>query len=839
MTVDFTRTGLPVVGILEDIASAFKSAPSAILQAAPGAGKTTLVPLYLLQMGLICDQKIIMLEPRRLAARAAARRMADLLGEDVGQTVGYRVRLDSQVSRQTRIEVVTEGILTRRLQADPELSGVGLIIFDEFHERSLQTDLGLVLVRQVQEILRDDLKLLLMSATIEGARLSSALGGAPIIKSDGRQFPVETRFLPRPSPKRIEHTAAAAVEQAVQEETGDILVFLPGTGEITRTEKLLMGSENLPDIMILPLYGNLPARDQDRAILPDPDGKRKIVLSTDIAETSLTIEGVRIVIDAGLARNPVFDPNSGMTALLTRRVSRASADQRRGRAGRQGPGICYRLWTAAEDRSLVEFASPEIMNADLSSLVLELVNWGVQDVNELAWMDAPPPGPYAQGRDMLVALGALDDAGKITGLGREIVKFPLHPRLAGMLLRAREIGAESLAADIAALLSERDILRRDREFPNSDIRARLDILHAARKHKGKSGGFGSVQQVLRVRNDLARRLSVKEGVQDNSFIGQLLAFAYPDRIGELREGSELQYRLSGGRGARLAENDRLQGEPYLVIAELDGKGREARIDLAAPISIADIEANFVDQIVSTRRVYWDEKKARVVAVTERKLGALVLASRRIKDPAPEEIETALLNALRGKELKELPWNSDSLSLIERVNFAKYHDADEGWPDLSLSGLEKTLEDWLLPYLAGLGSLADLQRLNLLDVLKNLMSWEQQTRLDTFAPATITVPSGSHIRLDYSNPEMPVLAVRLQEIFGLDNVPKVADGRVAVSVHLLSPARRPVQITQDLASFWRNTYTDVKKDLKGRYPKHYWPDDPMQAEATRRVKPRKG
>ena len=838
MSIDFAKTGLPVVEILTELAASMEKSPSVILEAAPGAGKTTLAPLYLLQEGGFEGQKIIMLEPRRLAARAAARRMADLLGEKVGQTIGYRVRLDSKVSRQTRIEVVTEGILTRRLQADPELRDVGLIIFDEFHERSLQTDLGLALARQVQEVLRDDLKILLMSATIEAGRLSRALSGAPVIRSEGRQFPVETRFLDRPSNKRIEQEVASAIEDAALRDVGDILVFLPGAGEIRRTEKILSESTKLKEALVLPLYGNLPAKEQDRAILPDPNGRRKIVLSTDIAETSLTIEGVRIVIDAGLARNPMFDPNSGMTALLTRRVSRASADQRRGRAGRLGPGICYRLWTAAEDRGLIEHTPPEIMTADLSSLVLELANWGVQEPTELAWMDAPPSGPWAQGRDLLQALAALDKDGKITELGKEVVKLPLHPRLATMLLRARKIGAQALAADIAALLSERDILRRDPEFPNSDIRARLEILDEVRKGKARNVTVGAAQQVLRVSKDLARRLSIKETKADIGLAGQLLAFAYPDRIGELREGRELQYRLSGGRGATLAENDRLKGEPYLVIADLDGKGREARIDLAAPITTEEIEKNFADQVASHRRVFWDEKKERVMAVEEQKLGELVLESRRIPNPVQEEITAALLEALRSKELRALPWSPESLSFIDRVNFARLYDPEGNWPDMSLAELERTLDDWLSPYLAGLTSLADVQQLTLLDILKNRLSWDQGAQLNSFAPGTIKVPSGSHIRLDYSNPETPVLAVRLQEVFGLSDVPKLAEGRVAVSVHLLSPARRPVQITQDLASFWRNTYAEVKKDLKGRYPKHYWPDDPMQAEATHRVKPRK-
>ncbi|MAL80521.1 MAG: ATP-dependent helicase HrpB [Sneathiella sp.] len=835
MKPDFANTGLPVVDALTPLSSAFGAANTVILEAAPGAGKTTLVPLFLLQSVIAADQKIIMLEPRRLAARAAAHRMASLLGETVGETVGYRVRLENKVGKKTRIEVVTEAILTRRLQSDPELAGVGLVIFDEFHERSLQTDLGLALTRQVQEVFRDDLKLLIMSATIDTDRLSRRLGDAPVIRSNGRQYPVETRFLPRKPAKRIEAVTAETVQQALREEAGDILVFLPGVGEIQRTVSLLEDTARIHSVLLTPLYGNLSLRDQEKAIQPDVEGRRKVVLATDIAETSLTIEGVRIVVDAGLSRAPVFDPGSGMSALVTRRVSRASADQRRGRAGRLGPGVCYRLWTAAEDRGLIDFTPPEIMTADLCGFVLELANWGADGAEELFWMDAPPPGPIAQGRELLQALGALDRDGRITPLGREILRLPLHPRLAGMMLKARALKVVPLAADIAALLSERDILRRDADFSNADIRARLEILTAARTRKG--GGLAA--QVLKVSEDLLRRMSEPGATgTGTASAGLLLAFAYPDRIGELRSGSQVQYRLSGGRGARLNENDRLTGEPYLVAAALDGKGRDARIDLAAPITAAEIEEFFAADIREERRVYWDDKKARVVAVTERRLGALILESRRLKSPLPDEIAHALLGAIRGKDLRSLPWDEESRAFVERVKFARLHDADGGWPDFSLSALEAGLEDWLLPYLAGLSSLADIQKLDLLEILKATLGYDKLARFEKFAPRAISVPSGSNIRLDYSTPEAPVLAVRLQEIFGLEEVPKLAEGQVTVSVHLLSPARRPVQITQDLASFWRTTYADVKKDLKGRYPKHYWPDDPMQAEPTARVKPRK-
>jgi len=828
MTVTLPITGLPVEGILPELKGAFGAADAVILQAAPGAGKTTLVPLFLLNEMLPAGQKIIMLEPRRLAARASARRMAALIGEKVGETAGFRVRLESKISAKTRIEVVTEGILTRRLQSDPELEGVGLVIFDEFHERSLQTDLGLALTRQVQEVLREDLKILVMSATLDTDRLAKLLGHAPVIETAGRQYPVETIFAGRPPKGRIEPLVARTIETAMAEQVGDILVFLPGAGEINRVQTLL---GKLTNAVVVPLYGNLSQKDQDKAIQPDTEGRRKVVLSTDIAETSLTIEGVQVVIDAGLARNPSFDPNSGMSRLETSRLSRASADQRRGRAGRLGPGVCYRLWTAAEDRGLREHSEPEIATADLTGLVLELANWGVTEMSELPWLTEPPRGPVAQAKDLLGRLGALDDDGRITGLGKEMARLPLHPRLARMLSKGKKLGIGALAANIAALLSERDIMPRNFDAPNSDLRARLEILAAPARN-------GAVGQVLRTRDDLLRRVGARKDVFDPSMAGVLLAFAYPDRIGELRDGRDGQYRLSGGRGARLVENDKLASEPYLVVADLDGKGREARIYLAASIQYSDIEAQFEDEIVSERRVFWDEKKARVLAVTERKFGALVLDSKRLKNPSPEEISGALLGIIGNKGLEILPWDKDALNFLDRVAFAGTHDAESGWPDLSKRTLLESLSDWLLPYLAGMSSLEHLRNLNLLEILTDCLDWEQRSRLEKLAPASLKVPSGSHIRLDYSDPETPVLAARLQELFGLEAVPKVGGGKVPVAVHLLSPARRPVQITKDLASFWQNTYAEVKKDLKGRYPKHYWPDDPLQAEATSRIKPRK-
>ncbi|USG62286.1 ATP-dependent helicase HrpB [Sneathiella marina] len=837
----FRNSSLPIVGVLDEISDALSTNNLAILQADPGAGKTTFVPLYLLDKFLKRGKKIVMLEPRRLAARMSAQRMANMIGEEVGETVGYRVRLDSKVSATTRIEVVTEGVLTRRLQADPELSQIDLLIFDEFHERSLQTDLGLALSRQIQEVLRDDLSILIMSATLEAEKLSALLGNAPVISSKGRQFPIQTHFLAKPTKDRVEVKTARAIDMALAEEAGDILVFLPGVGEINRVQSLVKKADKPGDFIVFPLYGNLRQQDQNAVLRPSVDGVRKVVLATDIAETSLTIEGIKIVIDAGLSRSPIFDPNSGMSRLETTRVSRSSADQRRGRAGRLTAGICYRLWTAAEDRSLVEYSPPEILTTDLCTLMLELANWGVQDVGELPWMTPPPIGPMAQAVALLISLGALDKNKNITSLGKQIVRLPLHPRLSTMVIKSAEYSASKLACDIASLLSERDILRRNRDAPSSDIKDRLNLLIGYRRKKSVSGpGVDdmAIRQIDRASKDLMRRLKQQDGKYDINQAGLLLAFAYPDRIGDLRNRSQLNYRLSGGRGARLDANDKLLGEPYLVAADVDGKGSDARIYLAAALSYTDIQKAFEPEFETRRKVYWDEKKQRIEAVSEKCLGALILQSTRLKDASSEEISAALVAVIRSKGLQLLPWDDASRSLVNRVVFARYHEANEQWPDFSNEGLAERLEEWLLPYLVGLMSLSDLQSIDLASILRNELGYDRAAQLDVFAPPTLKVPSGSHIRLDYSNPQIPVLSVRLQEVFGLREVPKIAKGKVAVTIHLLSPAHRPLQVTSDLESFWRTTYNEVKKDMKGRYPKHYWPEDPLQAEATSRAKKRK-
>ncbi len=842
MTLSIPATGLPVEKNLPEIIEAVRRSSCVILKAAPGAGKTSLVPLHLLRDTIKSNQKILMLEPRRLAARASAYRMADLIGEAVGETVGYRVRLDSKISSKTRIEVVTEGILTRRLQDDPELSSVGMIIFDEFHERSLQTDLGLALSLEVQEGLREDLKILLMSATLDSTGLSALLKDAPVIESKGRQFPVETRYVVQKPNRRLEATVADTVTAALAQDQGDILVFLPGAAEINRVQENLSPLRNDKDIQILPLYGNLGLKDQNRAIQPDPRGRRKVVLSTDIAETSLTIDGVHVVIDAGLSRAPRFDPNSGMSRLKTGRVSKASAEQRRGRAGRLGPGICYRLWAEPLNHGLPEFTSPEIMVTDLSGLVLELAAWGAQNPDELTWMTRPPEGHMAQARDLLSMLGALDQEERITKLGKEMANLPLHPRLACMVLKSREMKAEFLACSIAAILSERDFFSRDRENPNSNLLDRLNLLtsqnNATDKNQPRKNSF-QLGRIAQIRDDLMRRIGSRSKSMPTDLAGIVLAFAYPDRIGELREGSQIQYRLSGGRGARLLENDRLSSEPYIVVADLDGKDRDATIRLAAPVGFKELMSAFEHEIRISDRVYWEEKKQRVLAVTEKKLGALVLEQKKLSNPDPKDVARNMIDTLRDKGLNILPWDDDSLAFVSRVRFACHHNRSENWPDFSESALLDGLDQWLGPYLPGVTGLSDIKTLNLTVILEANLTHSQLKELNRLAPAFIKVPSGSHVRLDYSDPEIPVLAVRLQEVFGLQDVPKLAEGRVPVSIHLLSPARRPVQITSDLAGFWRTSYHEVKKEMKGRYPKHYWPDDPLQAEPTRRAKPRKG
>ncbi|HET7459952.1 MAG TPA: ATP-dependent helicase HrpB [Longimicrobium sp.] len=830
------HTGLPIEAMLPALAHALRGGTGAVLQAAPGAGKTTVVPLALLDEPWLAGRKIVMLEPRRLAARAAAHRMAQLLGERVGATVGFRVRMETRVGPATRVEVVTEGVLTRMLQHDPALEGVGLVIFDEFHERSLHADLGLALALQSRAVLRDDLRVLIMSATLDGGPVAALLGGAEVITSEGRAHPVETRWLPRKPEGRIEPVAARAVRQALEAETGDVLVFLPGAGEIRRVEEMLAADGIPADTRVMPLFGNLPQEAQDEAIRPSPPGRRKVVLATSIAETSLTIEGVRVVVDSGLMRVPRFSPRTGMTRLETVTVSRASADQRRGRAGRLGPGVCVRLWTEAEDAALQPYRPPEILEADLAPLALELAAWGVADPAELHWLDPPPAAAFGQARELLAELGALDSSGAATPHGRRMAALPLHPRLAHMLLRAKEMRLAATACGLAALLAERDLLRGEGRAPDADVRLRLAALRRERGPGGFSVDHAALRRVTAEAKELRRQLGAPPAEADDDAAGVLLALAYPDRIAQRRAGGGARYLLRNGRGAAFPEPQSLSEHPYLVAAELDDAGREGRILLAAPLELAEIERWFADQVVTDESVAWDDAAAAVRARRQERLGALVLREAPLADPDPERIAAALVDAVRREGVAALPWSKAAAQLRERIGFLHHHDPS--FPDVSDAALLETMDEWLGPHLYGMRKLDEVRRIDLVPVLEGMLGWEQRRLLDDWAPTHVDVPSGSRIPVDYGDAAAPVLAVRLQEVFGWTETPRIAGGRVPLTLHLLSPAHRPVQVTRDLASFWRTGYFDVKKDLKGRYPKHYWPDDPLVAEATARAKPRR-
>lgn len=832
-------TQLPIAAILPDIRTALAAACGLVLQAPPGAGKTTGVPLALLDAPWLAGKRIVMLEPRRLAARAAAARMAETLGEAVGQTVGYRIRFESKMSAATRVEVVTEGILTRMLQDDPSLPGVGLVIFDEFHERSLNADLGLALCLESQGALRDDLKILVMSATLDGGPVAALMGDVPVLTSEGRAFPVDTRFLSRPEPRRFAEAVSSAVIQALAEEEGDILVFLPGAGEIRRVEALLSESPAARGVTLAPLYGDLPAEAQDRAIRRGGSG-RKVVLATAIAETSLTIDGVRVVVDGGQMRVPRFDPTSGMTRLVTLPVSRASADQRRGRAGRTAPGVCYRLWSEAEDRALVPYTAPEIAEADLAPLALDLAQWGIHDAGALAWLDAPPAASLAQARELLAELGAVDDTGRITAHGRAMNRLAMHPRLAHMVLKARGLGLGGLACDLAAILGERDVVKAERGFRDSDVRLRLDAVRGQGEPvRGLAVDRGALTRVRQAAKEWRRRVGLKPGQEDGDGrdVGIVLAFAYPDRVARRRPGGEPRYALSGGRGALFADAEPMSAEEWLVAAELDGDRREARIFLAAALSKAEIEDHFADSIRTEQAVVWDRREELVRASRQRRLFALVLDEQKLEDAAPDALAAAMAEGVRAMGLACLPWTDELMKWRERVGLLRRLDPDGGWPDLSDQALVDGLGEWLAPYLSGITRRSHLTRLDLSQALRGLVPWELSRRLDELVPTHVTVPSGSRVPIDYSG-ETPVLAVRLQEMFGCADTPRILGGKVPLLLHLLSPARRPVQVTQDLASFWANAYHAVKADLKGQYPKHWWPDDPMQAEPTARAKPRR-
>ena len=830
---------LPIEPVLGTLANALQSHTAAVLQAPPGAGKTTRVPLALVDEPWLAQRKIIMLEPRRLAARAAARRMAQTLGEAVGATVGYRVRLDTRVGPTTRVEVVTEGVLTRLLQEDPTLEHVGLVIFDEFHERSLNADVGLALTLQSQSLVRDDLRILVMSATLEALPAATLLGDAPVITSEGRSFDVETRYVD-PRGRRIDDVAAAVVERALREHDGDVLVFLPGAAEIRRVEERLTPS--VSDVAaVIPLHGNLSSEAQDRAIRPSRAGERKVVLATSIAETSLTIEGVRVVVDSGLSRVPRFSPRTGMTRLDTVRVSKSSADQRRGRAGRVGPGFCYRLWPEHETAALMTRAAPEILEADLAPMVLDLASAGVTDALELRWLDAPPPAALAQARELLVELDALDATGRLTTHGQRMSRLPVHPRIAHMLLSAQSSGMASLACEIAALLAERDVLRGEAQPPDADIRLRLELLRSnARAHgdivRGAVIDRDALRRVRAERDQIRRALRLREDLAASSdHAGAMLAHAYPDRIAQRRGGGSSRFLLRNGRGATLTGAQGLANADYLAIASIDDQRPESRIWLAAPITLDEIETHFAEQTTRERVVEWSDDLG-IVARERVHLGAILLHDAPLRDVQGADIAKLVTAEIRRRGLSLLPRLAGASTLRQRVAFAR--SVDPTLPDLSDAALLDSLDEWLMPHLERVRRRDDLSRVDVNGLLLDRLGWEERKRLDELAPTHVEVPSGSRLPIDYSDVAAPALAVRLQEMFGLATTPRVGAGRVPLTLHLLSPAHRPVQVTRDLEGFWRTSYFDVRKDLRGRYPKHYWPDDPLVAEATRRTKPRR-
>ncbi|MET1413619.1 ATP-dependent helicase HrpB [Roseibium sp. HPY-6] len=813
---------LPIDAVLPDLLTTLDAHKNAVLVAAPGAGKTTRVPLALLDANWRKDGRILVLEPRRLAARAAARRMASELGERPGETVGYRVRMESKVSAKTRIEVITEGVFTRLVLDDPELSGIAAILFDEFHERSLEGDLGLALALDVQSALREDLRLVPMSATLDAAEISKLLGNAPVLESKGRSFDVETKYLGRDTKERIEPQIFRAIRQALTEETGSLLVFLPGQGEIRRTADLLAGKVPA-NCRIAPLYGGLDARAQDAAIRPAEPGTRKVVLASAIAQTSLTIEGVRVVIDSGLARVPRFEPQTGLTRLETVRVSRASADQRRGRAGRTEPGVCYRLWDEAQTVALPASETPEILEADLTGLVLDLASWGTSNPASLAFASPPPAAAWKEAASLLEDLHALDANGRLTPQGKMLSKLPLHPRLAHMVIEGCERDLGSTAAQTALLLSEPGLGGRD-----TDLRVRLRNLQNDKSQRARDGRALALKWL--------RQAGGGETRIDFESAGPLLALAYPDRVAQAR-GQTGRFRLANGRGAELDREHALSGEAFLTIADIQGKAASGRIQLCAPISRDDIEELFADAILEEDEVQLTGDgvlKARRVT----RYRAVELQSVAIKSADPKAIEKALVSEIRRRGISRLPWSKDQLRLRRRVAYVRENGAED-LADLSDDNLNDTLETWLQPYLSGLTSVAAVDAALLGNALAGLLPYDTSARLDALAPSHFTAPTGSRIPIDYGAAAGPTLSVRVQELFGLTEHPSVCDGKLPLILELLSPAQRPIQITKDLPGFWAGSWADVKADMKGRYPKHPWPDDPTEAEATRRAKPRGG
>lgn len=813
----------PVREILSELREKLNRHPVVILQAPPGAGKSTILPIELMSEPWLAGKKIIMLEPRRLAARSVAMRMASLTNCEPGQEIGYRIRFESRTGPRTKVEVVTEGILTRLLQRDNALTDTGLVVFDEFHERSLHADLAFALCLQVQQVLRPDLRILIMSATMDASLFSGLLGRAPVIKSEGRQYPVVVKYEGHDQSLTLVQNTVMAVRKAVREERGDILVFLPGAGEIRRVGETL--ASYVQGLLVYPLFGDLSYEAQQKAILPDPSGRRKVILSTSIAETSLTIEGVSVVIDSGYARVPRFNPRSGFTGLETVRVTKDSADQRAGRAGRLGPGVCYRLWSEAMHATLVAQRTPEILEADLAPVMLELLAWGIRDVNDLGWITAPPPGAVAQALEILARLGAVD-SGKITEAGRAMLKFPTHPRLAHMMLEAsRSREALGAATDVAALLEEKDPLGRE---AGTDLALRVDALRQWRR----SGRTTADRQILQRVERIARSWrSITGSAEDNehvddTIIGEVLMAAYPERVARRQDPQGNRYKLANGRVGVLHDSDPLNSREWIVIADLDASGR---IFLAAPV---DVES--VTQLATEKEtVHWDASRGMVTGLIEMRVGNVVVSTRPLAAIPDDARIRVICDVVRENGLTYLGWEEKEQQWQSRVLSLRAWRPSEPWPDVSNEHLLRTVAEWLPPFLPGVYKESDLRKLNLTEMLASLLSWEMQSALNRLAPERIEVPSGSMIRVQYfADGAAPAVHVRLQEVFGLEETPAVNEGRTRIVLHLLSPGFKPVQVTQDLRSFWNNTYPVLRKELRIRYPRHSWPEDPWTADAVR-------
>jgi ATP-dependent helicase HrpB len=835
----------------------------AVLQAPTGAGKSTIVPLALLEEDWLADRKILMLEPRRLAARAVAARMAALRGESVGQTIGYRMRFDTRVSRATRIEVLTEGVLARLLQEDPALEGVGCVIFDEFHERSLQADLGLALCLDARRQLGSSFRLIIMSATLEGERITRLLGDAALVQVPGRAFPVTVQYLGNGAPllpavgpgpdaardaQRLTGTVVRAVQRALEHSSGGVLVFLPGSGEIRRVEAGLAQAGLPSAVRVLSLYGQMASAAQDAVLTPAAPGIRKVVLATNLAETSLTIPDVTAVVDSGLVRRSHFDPVTGMSRLDLERISRAASEQRCGRAGRVAPGICYRLWGEGAQASLAATTTPEILEADLAPLALELALWGASDTGALEWLDAPPAPMLQQGRALLTDLGALDAAGRLMARGRDMARLPVHPRLGAMLLAAQDAGTDAVgvAARLAAVLSERDLLPygTDAGARDPDIGARLELLHTgAARGRVDRAALERVSRTARALEAAVQRLnreqppSARGGggtLPASDAVGALLAHGFSDRIGQRREGAQRRYLLSNGRGALFDRPSAIAHAAFIVAVELDDREREAKILLAAPLSRETLERIFASRISAEQSFGWDSRAAAVLGRRVRRLGALVLEEH-IQAAAPgAETVAAMLEGVREMGLAALPWDRGARLLQARMQFVRSLGRAElaDWPASDDATLSANLEQWLPAWLAGLTRREHLERLRLSEALRARLSGEQRRALEALAPSELTMPSGQHVQVDYLDDNAPCVAVRLQEVFGLDQTPRIGGGAVAVTFKLLSPAQRPLQITRDLAGFWRSSYAEVRKAMRGRYPKHAWPENPLEAAPMR-------